>query len=314
MKPTSDPISSVVLTPVVAAAAPEPAARGRKFRLSMIGTMAMIHVVALAAPFVFTWAGLIAFAVTFAITITLGISAGYHRLLVHRGYDCPAWLRYFFSLCGVLAMQGGPLGWCATHRAHHQHSDDDDDPHSPNRGFWWGHMTWFFFSYPAVTYQEAYWKKYAPDLCKDPVLRFMERYFVLINTLSAFALFGLGWAIGGPFTAASVVIWGFFLRIVVAWHATWLVNSAAHMWGYRNYETPDQSRNTWWVALLTSGEGWHNNHHADPRSASHGHKWWEIDPTFTMLRGLETVGLVKNLVRPEGRKTNHAAVGGSEHG
>ncbi len=270
-----------------------------------------IHVAAVVGGILFfSWPGLLTAVALAVVTTSLGISAGYHRLLVHRGYTTPAPIRYFFSLCGTLALQGGPLSWSATHRLHHQHAEDEDDPHSPHApkpSFWWGHMLWFFYTYPTVEDKEGHWKRYTPDLYKEPVLRFLERFFIPLNVAFALLLFGIGYAIDGWFLAASLVAWGFFVRVVFVWHSTWLVNSAGHLWGYRNYNTPDQSRNTWWVALLTSGEGWHNNHHADPRSAAHGHKWWEIDPTFTLLRVLEAVGLVKNLVRPHGRKTNNPA-------
>lgn len=272
-----------------------------------------IHVAALIGGILFfSWAGVLTALVLAVVTICLGISAGYHRLLVHRSYATFRPLRYFFSLCGTLALQGGPLSWSATHRQHHQHAEDDDDPHSPHAprpSFWWGHLLWFFYTRPAVDDPRGQWQRYAPDLSKEPVLRFLERFFVPLNVACAGLLFGVGYLLGGWFLGASLVAWGFFVRVVLAWHATWLVNSAGHLWGYRNYDTPDQSRNTWWVAVLTSGEGWHNNHHADPRSAAHGHRWWEIDPTFALLRLLETVGLVWDVVRPRGRKLAPAATG-----
>lgn len=273
-----------------------------RVRLGMAVSVVLIHVAALiGGALFFDWAAVAVAGVLVLVTTNLGISCGYHRLLVHRGYNCPRVIRYFFSLCGTLALQGGPLSWSATHRVHHQHTEDEADPHSPHnpkQSFWWGHMLWFFYSYPSVDNKKEYWARYVPDLLREPVLVFMERFFVLLNVLFAVALYAVGYFVEGWQFGAALVAWAFFVRIVFVWHATWLVNSAGHMWGYRNYNTPDQSRNVWWVAALTSGEGWHNNHHADPRSAAHGHKWWEIDPTYTFLRALSLVGLVWDIRKP----------------
>ena len=316
MKPHTDPVTPA-LSAVLQPAHDTPSRRAR-FRLGMFSAVLLVHAAALVGGVLFfSWAGVATALVLVVVTTNLGISAGYHRLLVHRGYHTFWPIRYFLSLCGTLALQGGPLNWSATHRVHHQHAEDDADPHSPHAprpSFWWGHCLWFCYSYPLTENTEAKWNRYVPDLYREPVLRFMERFFVLINVAFAGALFAAGWAAGGRELGASLVAWGFFVRIVFVWHATWLVNSAAHMWGYRNYNTEDQSRNTWWVALVTSGEGWHNNHHADPRSASHGHKWWEVDPTFTGLRLLEAVGLVWDLRKPMVRALDNKRVGKEPEG
>jgi stearoyl-CoA desaturase (delta-9 desaturase) len=203
-------------------------------------------------------------------------------------------------------MEGSPLWWVCTHRMHHQHSDEDEDPHSPQGNFFWGHMEWIYTADPRRNTLDTY-AKYVPDLMGDRFLRWLHRgeKWLLVWALHVLLItatgFGLGFLIADTTDRAiqigvQVFVWGILVRTVYVWHITWLVNSAAHRWGYRNYETSDHSRNNWVVALLTNGEGWHNNHHATPRACSQGHRWWEIDLTFTFVRMLEVVRLAWDVV------------------
>jgi stearoyl-CoA desaturase (delta-9 desaturase) len=183
------------------------------------------------------------------------------------------------------------------HRKHHQFSDRQGDPHSPRDGAWWSHMFWLF---PRP--EDAQWRQtvdhYAPDLLKDPFMPLLDRSFLAWHVGLGLVLLGLGWCVWGPAVGVSMVVWGMFVRLIYVLHVTWLVNSASHMWGYRNYQTPDNSRNLWWVGLLAFGEGWHNNHHAFQRSARHGHRWWEIDLTYLAILVLASLGLAWNVVQP----------------
>jgi len=248
-----------------------------------------LHLGVVFAPFTFSWSAVGVFVVLQGIT-ALGITLGYHRLLTHRSFQVPKWLEYLFTLCGSLALQGGSIKWVATHRIHHAFADRPQDPHSPTRGFWWAHVFWLF-AYDEVLDDPTKYRRYAADLVRDPVHRFINRTDVLQQIVLGALLFVLG---GWPF-----VVWGTFVRIVFVYHATWLVNSAAHVWGYRRYETGEGSRNNWWVAL-TYGEGWHNNHHAYPFSAAHGLRWWELDVTYLTIRLLAWVKLAKGIRLPRG--------------
>lgn len=253
---------------------------------STFSVMVLFHIGALAALFLFTWKALLITAFLYWITVGFGISLGYHRLHTHRGYRCPLWFEYMLAVFGTLNLEGGPIFWVATHRIHHQKSDQPGDPHSPNDGAFWAHVGWLLFG--EVNHNNTrLMSKYAPDLAK-------HKFYVWLNNYHWVPLIVLGailWAIGG----APVFFWGIFFRVTVGLHATWLVNSAAHMFGYRNFETRDESRNTWWVALFSFGEGWHNNHHAHPTSARHGLAWYEIDLSWWTLNVLRFFGIVSNL-------------------
>jgi fatty-acid desaturase len=253
-------------------------------RLNWTTTIAMIlfHLGALAALFVFSWRNFLVAVFLYWVATGLGISLGYHRLHTHRSYRAPLLLEYFFAICGSLTLEGGPITWVATHRIHHQKSDHEGDPHSPRDGMWWAHVGWILFG-ESLDRLTGIVSKYAPDLGKD-------RFYVWLNKYHWVPLVGLAallLAIGGW----PMFLWGICVRIVFGLHATWLVNSATHMWGGRRFATRDDSRNNWWVALLTFGEGWHNNHHAHPTSARHGLAWYEFDPSWITLKILKLFGV-----------------------
>ena len=262
-----------------------------KIKWPTLLVIAGLHVGSLFAWATFTWPAFWLFVGLQWITAALGITLGYHRLLTHRSFQVPKWLEYILTLCGSLALQNGPIKWVATHRVHHAYTDRPQDPHSPNRGFWWAHAFWLF-AYDEVLDEPTKYQRYVPELVKDPVHRLISKTDVWQQVLLALLLFAWG---GWPF-----VVWGVFVRIVFVYHMTWLVNSAAHVWGSRRYETGEGSRNNWWVALLTYGEGWHNNHHAYPYSAAHGLRWWELDVTYTTIRLLALVKLAKGIHLPRG--------------
>ncbi len=230
--------------------------------------MVLFHAGALAALFVFSWKALILAVLLWWIAGSLGIGMGYHRLLTHRGYKTPKWVEYVLSVCGTLALEGGPLLWVATHRKHHQNTDKEGDPHSPHDGGFWAHMGWVLTG-QTMQASSAELLPYVPELRKDRFHVWISRWHWVPITLLAILLF----AVGGW----RYVLWGIFLRTVIGLHSTWLVNSATHMWGKQRFRTRDDSRNSFWVALLTFGEGWHNNHHAFPQSARHGLAWYELD-------------------------------------
>ena len=253
--------------------------------------ISLVHLVSVFSIFYFSWGGVFLCLFGLFVMAPLGINIGYHRLLTHRGFKSAPWLRYTFATLGAITAGGPPIQWAAGHRLHHRHSDKELDPHNSTKGFWYSHILHLFQENEFDT-NEKFWKKYVPDLLAEPYLVFLNKYWLLF----ALAYLPVLYALGG----ISFVLWGGFLRVVVCWHVMWLVNSASHKWGYRTYETSDNTRNCWWVGLLASGEGWHNNHHADPMSAAHGHKWWELDLSFMVIHFLEILGLVKDVKRPRG--------------
>lgn len=256
----------------------------------------LVHAGALLAPFYFTWSGFILCLALIWVSGSIGVCLGYHRYLTHGGFDTYRPVRWVLVLLGQLSGEGSVLSWVADHRKHHMLSDREGDPHSPRDGALWAHMLWLVPARcPART--RAHYKRFVPDLLKDPVVLFLDRLFLPANLGMALALFltgALAWDIR---TGISFLAWGMFARLLYVFHVTWLVNSATHMWGYRNYETTDNSRNLWWVGLLAFGEGWHNNHHAFQTVARHGHKPWEIDTTYWVICAMEKVGLAWNVVR-----------------
>ena len=260
----------------------------------MVLVMVLFHVGAIVALFLFTWQRLVVMAVLYVLAINVGIGMCYHRLLTHRGYQVPKWIEYVMTVFATMSLEGGPIFWVSTHRVHHQLSDKEGDPHTPREGGWWAHAGWILFGQALHTQTQAL-SRYSPDLSRDRFHVWMSKYHWLPITLSAILLFALGWVWGGFVNGAAMFLWGVLLRVTLGLHATWLVNSATHMWGSRRFETHDDSRNNWWVALLTGGEGWHNNHHAHPVSARHGLKWYEIDPNFWGIWILARLGLARKV-------------------
>ena len=260
-----------------------------------LGWLTMAHLVALTAPFTFTWEALAVTLVLHWMTGSLGICLGYHRLLTHTGMKTYNWVRYFFTTIGLLAGEGTPLDWVADHRKHHACSDQEGDPHTPRDGGWWSHLTWLAY-HTHNGDSKAYLQRWAPDLYKEKGMRVLDILFLPAHIAVTGILFGIGYMWQGMDLAISLVVWAMFLRLVTVLHATWMVNSVSHMWGYRNYETTDDSRNNWLVAIVAYGEGWHNNHHAYPRMAKHGHRWWEFDITWQAIRLLRALGLVWDVV------------------
>ncbi len=251
------------------------------------GTFVVVfHVMAIWALFTFSWQNLAAAIITWWIAGSWGIGMGYHRLLTHGGYKTPKWMEYFLTVCATLGLQSGSLQWVTTHRIHHAFTETDKDPHSPREGTFWAHMGWILQG-TAQNQPEEVVRRYAPDLLKDKFHVFVSKYYYL-----TFVFVGIGlYFIGGW----SMVLWGIFLRQVLGWHSTWLVNSATHLWGTRRFETHDDSRNNGLIAAVTFGEGWHNNHHANPRSAKHGLAWYEFDPNWLQIKFLEKIGLAEKV-------------------
>lgn len=258
-----------------------------------------MHIAALLAfmPEYFTISGLLVFLFMSWLTGGVGITLCYHRLLTHRSFKTPKWFEYILTMCGCLAWQGGPVQWVGVHRIHHKFSDEEEDPHSPKHGFSWGHMLWCMHKEGENRMKGV---DAAKDLLRDPVLRFLNTWFPLVQFALIPVIFYGGYLFEGTFNGGmSWVVWGVFVRIVFVYHGTWFVNSAAHTWGYRNFETNEHSTNLWWVALMSYGEGWHNNHHAFQRSAAHGLRWFEIDITYMLIRILGLVGLARDIVVPD---------------
>jgi stearoyl-CoA desaturase (delta-9 desaturase) len=269
----------------------QPLRTTEKFKWDIAAGIAVIHIGALFAPFHFTWGAFGVFIALQFLTGLFGITLCYHRLLTHRSFHVPKWLEYALTVCGVLALQGGPIKWVATHRVHHAFSDRPQDPHSPNRGFWWAHMLWLF-AYDEVLDHPTKFQRYAPELARDKVQIFLEKANVWLTVLLGVVLFAIG---SWPW-----LLWGVFARTAFVYHGTWLVNSAGHLWGYQTFDTNEGSRNNWWVAIFSYGEGWHNNHHAYLHSAAHGLRWWEFDITYCMIRVLAAFKLATRIRLPQG--------------
>ena len=262
-----------------------------KTKWEIVAGIVFIHVGALLAPFTFTWSAFWVFFVLQFVTGLLGITLCFHRLLAHRSFQVPKWLEYTLTVFGALTLQGGPIKWVATHRVHHAFSDRPQDPHSPTRGFWWAHVLWLF-AYDDILDHPSKFQRYAPELARDPVHQFLEKTYGLQTVLLGILLYAAG---GLPW-----LVWGLFFRTTFVYHVTWLVNSAAHLWGYQSFDTNEGSRNNWWVALLSYGEGWHNNHHAYLNSAAHGLRWWEFDITYLTIRILGWMKLATRIRMPQG--------------
>jgi stearoyl-CoA desaturase (delta-9 desaturase) len=261
----------------------------------------LVHAAALVAPFYFSWQGLVTCALLILMTGSLGVCMGYHRCLTHGSFQTYRPMRWLLAFLGGLSGEGSALTWVANHRKHHAHSDKEGDPHSPRDGKWWSHMFWFMPNF-GQRWQREIVAKYAPDIYKDRVMRILHYLFLPSHIALGVALFLAGYfgtwlGMGGWWWGGSMVFWGLGVRMVYVLHVTWFVNSATHLWGYRRYETSDDSKNLWWVGLLAFGEGWHNNHHAYQRVASQGHRWWEIDTTYYVIWLMEKIGLAWDVVR-----------------
>jgi len=248
--------------------------------------MVAFHIGAIAALFFFTWKALFVAIFLNWVSGSLGIGMGYHRLLTHRGYKTPKWVEYFLTTCATLALEGGPIFWVATHRIHHQYSDKEGDPHSPIEGKWWAHAGWILVG-KSMHHDTSTLSRYVPDLAKDKFHIWITKYNYVPMIVLGAVLFAIG---GLPF-----LLWGVFFRTVFGLHSTWLVNSATHSWGSRRFQTRDLSTNSWWVALLSFGEGWHNNHHAHPVSARHGLAWYEVDFNWYGIWLLRKLGLARDV-------------------
>ncbi len=263
-------------------------------RWATIGFMAAVHVLALVALLPQFWSvpAVTSLLVLYWVTGCLGVTLGYHRLLAHRALRVPQWLERFFATCGALSCQHGPIDWAGLHRHHHKFSDTDADHHNSHKGFWWSHMGWMFEEIPAM----AAVPRLTGDLQRDPYYRWLNTNFLLLQIPVGLLLFWIGTVTGAG--GWALVLWGIPLRLVVLYHCTWLVNSATHCWGSVSHASGDESRNNPWVAALTFGEGWHNNHHAFPHSARHGFGVRQFDLTWQHIRLLRTLGLATQVRMP----------------
>jgi stearoyl-CoA desaturase (Delta-9 desaturase) len=276
-----------------------------------------ITVVAVALPFLgflaalwLLWGGVVSgrdiaiLAVTYVL-VGLGVTIGFHRMLTHRSFEAKPWLRATFAILGSMSVQGAVIHWVADHRKHHTFTDEEGDPHSPHThsgegirgvltGLWHSHMGWLFDD------EKASARRFAPDLRKDPVIRWVDKYFPLWVLLGLAIPFAAGFALSGGslFAGLTAFVWAGLVRVFLLHHATWSVNSICHMYGRRPFATDDESRDNWLVALVSLGEGWHHSHHAFPTSARHGLRQFQFDPSYFVIRNLERLGLVWNVKRP----------------
>lgn len=257
--------------------------------------LALLHVGAIAAFWTFSWQGLVIMFILHWLSGGVGVCLGYHRLLTHASFQTYRPVKLLLAAIGGLSGEGSAVDWVANHRQHHALSDHPGDPHSPHDGPWWSHVFWLAFTRQGED-RDQHVARWAPDLAKDKALVTIGNWFLPLHFITGAILLAAGYVMGGWYLASSFLVYGLFLRLVFVLHTTWFVNSASHMWGYRNYETTDDSRNNWWVAILAYGEGWHNNHHAYPRMAPHGHKWWEIDVTYATIRLMKLCGLAWDVV------------------
>jgi stearoyl-CoA desaturase (delta-9 desaturase) len=264
-------------------AAPVGAADGRRIDWLRVLPFVALHLACFAVIWVgWSWTS-IAVAAGLYVLRMFAITGFYHRYFSHRAFRTSRALQFVFAVLGASAVQRGPLWWASQHRHHHAHSDGPQDTHSPRQhGFLWAHSGWFMARENFATRERL-----VRDFAKYPELRFLDRYDALVPLLLAALLYALG--------GAQLLVWGFCVSTVLLAHATFTVNSLAHTLGSRRYATRDTSRNNWWLAVLTFGEGWHNNHHHYPGSARQGFYWWEVDLTWYGLRLLEALGLIWDL-------------------
>jgi len=292
----------------------EPSSRttGMAIRWDYLGFFTVMHLLALLVfvPWFFSWAGVVVFVAGVILFGQLGIPIAYHRLLTHRSFKTPKWFEHTLVTLAMCSGQETPARWVAWHRMHHAFSDQRDDPHSPRLGFLWAHFRWTLHERRTASETFTMYKKYARDILADRYYLWIEKFpfaagaFFIVHAVlygviaTVVCLLVFGNSAEAYRMSASLFIWGVAARTVWVWHITWSVNSLGHLFGYRNYETKDGSRNNWLVTLLTSGEGWHNNHHADPASASMQHRWWEIDFNYYLIQLFGLVGLADQIIRP----------------
>jgi fatty-acid desaturase len=274
-----------------------------------VAAVGTYHVLALLAfvPWFYSATGVALAIIGIYVYGAFGMNLCYHRLLAHRSFKCPLWLEHLFAILAVWCVEDTPARWVATHRMHHHRSDERPDPHSPLVNLFWSHMGWLFLENTELQRHVAY-DRYARDIVRDKFYRFIERYVVWITFAQSVIYFAIGFLAALALSrdvmeslqfGASVWLWGVVVRTVVVWHITWTVNSLSHAFGYQNYDTGDRSRNNWLVAILASGEGWHNNHHAEPSSACNQRHWWEIDLTYWLLCVLVSLGLAWDVQHPK---------------
>jgi fatty-acid desaturase len=260
-----------------------------KINWKNVAIILTFHLAALPVLWTFSWQNLVALLIGNWIVGSLGVGLGWHRLLTHQSFKTSKWIEYALSILATMSIQDSPNKWIATHRIHHAFTDTDKDPHSIRSGFWWAQIGWIVWG-TAQDHDQKTLQRYVPDLLKDRGHALISRFYVVPIVISAVILF----AIGGW----TVVIWGVFARVVFGWHTTWFVNSLSHIYGSRPHETGDESTNNWFVALLTFGEGWHNNHHMYPTSARHGLGRFQFDMNWIAIRVLEYVGWARNVRLP----------------
>jgi stearoyl-CoA desaturase (delta-9 desaturase) len=277
-------------------------------KIANLGAVVLPFVATLAA-IVLLWNRLVStrdleIAAVMYLLTAVGITVGFHRLLTHRSFQTSKPAEYAFAVLGSMAVQGPAIAWVADHRKHHAHTDEEGDPHSPHvghdggvrgvlAGLWHAHSGWLM-----STQGRADWKRYAADLYEDRGMRTISRQFVPL-VLASLAIPALaGFLVSGTLAgAATGLLWGGMVRIFFVHHVTWSVNSVCHYFGTRRFDTDDRSTNVFWLALPSLGESWHHNHHAFPRSAVHGLRRWEIDPSALIIGAMEKLGLAWNVVR-----------------
>ncbi len=281
---------------------------GKPEKIANLGAVVLPFAATVAAAILF-WNRLVspvdlAIAAAMYLLTAAGITVGFHRLLTHRSFQTSKTIEYLFAVLGSMAVQGPVISWVADHRKHHAHTDKDGDPHSPHvghgtgirgvlAGLWHAHTGWLL-----STQGRADWRRYAPDLYEDPGMRTISRQFVPL-LLAGLVLPALaGYLVSGTLAgAATGLLWGGLVRVFFVHHVTWSVNSVCHFLGQRRFDTDDRSTNVFWLALPSLGESWHHNHHAFPRSAVHGLKRWELDPSATIIAAMEKLGLARKVVR-----------------
>jgi fatty-acid desaturase len=275
-----------------------------KFHWGNFLWISAVHLIAISLCWVFfTWQAFITFLIMFYLVGMVGITFGFHRLLSHKGFKTSSFIENLAAFLGTLACQGGPISWIGQHRVHHAFSDQAEDPHDINKGFWHSHIGFIFNRREDLNnFNELV--HYCPDIAKRKFMVFLDKYMIPVQFAVGFSLFALGGVIGTAhgfdwYNAISFIVWGIFVRLVVGYHVTWLVNSATHKWGSKPNVTTDLSCNNWWVGILAFGEGWHNNHHAQPRVARHGWYWWQFDQTWIFISTLKKFGLVSDICLPK---------------